>query len=50
MILFRFDPQTNHIAHAAGEKLRSEWVISIKGVVIVRQEGMTNPKLATGDI
>ncbi len=45
-----FDPQKNPTAHAAGEKLRSEWVISIKGVVIPRQAGMQNAKLATGDI
>src|SRR5579871_4419208 len=30
--------------------LRSEWVISIKGSVIPRAEGMTNPKLPTGEI
>jgi aspartyl-tRNA synthetase len=32
------------------EKLRSEWVVSIKGKVIPRAEGMNNPKLETGDI
>ncbi|MEC7839624.1 MAG: aspartate--tRNA ligase [Chlamydiota bacterium] len=31
-------------------KLRSEWVITVKGKVIPRAEGMANPKLATGDI
>ncbi|MBS0653545.1 MAG: aspartate--tRNA ligase [Verrucomicrobia bacterium] len=31
-------------------RLRSEWVISIKGSVIPRAEGMTNPKLSTGEI
>lgn len=45
-----FDPEKNPPAHAAGEKLRSEWVISIKGTVHPRAEGMANPKLATGDI
>jgi aspartyl-tRNA synthetase len=45
-----FDPEKNPIAHHAGEKLRSEWVISVKGIVIPRQSGMANPKLATGDI
>jgi aspartyl-tRNA synthetase len=30
--------------------LRSEWVISIRGQVIPRAEGMTNPKLHTGEI
>ncbi len=45
-----FDPVKNPQAHAEAEKLRSEWVISIKGVVIPRREGMTNLKLATGEI
>lgn len=31
-------------------KLRSEWVISARGTVIPRAEGMTNPKLSTGEI
>ncbi|MBS0621188.1 MAG: aspartate--tRNA ligase [Verrucomicrobia bacterium] len=31
-------------------KLRSEWVISARGKVIPRAEGMTNPKLPTGEI
>lgn len=31
-------------------KLRSEWVISARGTVIPRAEGMTNPKLPTGQI
>lgn len=45
-----FDPKKNPEAHSIGEKLRSEWVISVKGIVIPRQPGMTNPKLDTGDI
>ncbi|MBA2368681.1 MAG: aspartate--tRNA ligase [Candidatus Protochlamydia sp.] len=45
-----FDPIKNPAVHLAAEKLRAEWVISIKGTVIPRQEGMTNPKLATGEI
>lgn len=45
-----FDPEKKPEAHAIGEKLRPEWVISIKGTVIPRQPGMANPKLATGDI
>jgi aspartyl-tRNA synthetase len=31
-------------------RLRSEWVISIRGTVIPRAVGMTNPKLPTGGI
>lgn len=45
-----FDPEQNPSAHAVGEKLRSEWVISIKGTVIPRRPGMANAKLGTGDI
>lgn len=45
-----FDPEKNPVAHSTGEKLRSEWVISVKGTVIPRQPGMANPKLNTGDI
>lgn len=45
-----FDPLKTPEAHHQAEKLRSEWVISIKGTVLARAEGMTNPKLATGEI
>src|SRR5215213_11991543 len=36
--------------HDESRKLRSEWVISITGVVTPRAEGMANAKLATGEI
>ncbi len=45
-----FDPEKYPVCHTAAEKLRSEWVISIKGEVIPRSEGMANPNLSTGDI
>lgn len=45
-----FDPIQVPQVHQQAEKLRSEWVISIKGKVIPREEGMANPKLATGEI
>lgn len=45
-----FDPIKNPETHRLAEKLRSEWVISIKGKVIPRAEGMTNSKMPTGDI
>lgn len=45
-----FDPTKEKELHQYAEKLRSEWVISVKGVVIPRAEGMTNPKLTTGEI
>lgn len=45
-----FDPVKTPDAHAQAEKLRAEWVISIKGKVSKREEGMANPKLPTGEI
>lgn len=45
-----FDPEKTASAHHIAETLRSEWVISIKGKVIPRREGMENPKLPTGEI
>lgn len=45
-----FDPTLNPKGHAVADTLRSEWVISVKGKVIPRSEGMANPKLLTGDI
>ena len=45
-----FDPEKNPAIHKEAEKLRSEWVISVQGTVRARRDGMTNPKLTTGDI
>jgi aspartyl-tRNA synthetase len=46
-----FDPDAVGPAiHEEARKLRSEWVISIAGVVEARGDGLENPKLATGQI
>src|SRR3954464_8870390 len=46
-----FDPDSCGAAvHEEARKLRSEWVISISGEVEMRGQGLTNPKLATGEI
>ncbi|WP_420421896.1 aspartate--tRNA ligase [Simkania sp.] len=45
-----FDPDISKEAHEEASKLRSEWVISAKGKVRPRGEGLENPKLATGEI
>ena len=45
-----FDPDRDPELHATADKLRSEWVISVKGHVRPRAAGMANAKLATGDI
>jgi len=45
-----FDPQIDAAAHDRAGALRSEFVIAAKGKVRPRPEGMTNPKLPTGEI
>ncbi|HEV8378488.1 MAG TPA: amino acid--tRNA ligase-related protein, partial [Tepidisphaeraceae bacterium] len=46
-----FDPDScGASVHEDARKLRSEWVISVAGEVEMRGEGLTNPKLATGEI
>ncbi len=45
-----FNPEENPKIHELASHLRSEWVISVKGKVIPRAEGMKNPKLPTGEI
>ena len=45
-----FNPETNPEVHKHGRNLRAEWVLGAKGNVRLRGEGLSNPKLATGDI
>lgn len=45
-----FDPQYEAASHQRAHALRSEDVIAIQGKVRPRPEGMTNPKLRTGEI
>ncbi len=44
-----FDPK-NKESFEIANSLRREFVISVEGVIRARPEGMTNPKLATGEI
>jgi len=44
------DPQVSKKVHQQAEHIRSEYVISIKGVVRKRGKGLENKNLATGDI
>ena len=44
-----FNPE-NKTLFAQAEKLRREWVIEVKGTVLSRKEGMTNPNMKTGDV
>jgi len=45
-----FDPEKNKEIHQKANELKSEWVISITGKVVLRQEGMANKKMKTGEI
>ncbi len=45
-----FDPEISGKAHEQAQHLRSQDVISVKGTVRPRPEGMANKNLATGDI
>ena len=46
-----FDPKTiSKELFDQASRLRSEWVISVKGQVIARTEKMINPKLSTGEL
>jgi aspartyl-tRNA synthetase len=45
-----FDPERNAEAHQRAHALRPEHVIGVRGEVRLRPEGMTNPKLKTGEI
>jgi aspartyl-tRNA synthetase len=46
-----FDPDScGKEIHEKSRHLRGEWVISVAGEVEPRGEGLTNPKLATGEI
>ena len=37
-------------AHATAARVRSEFVVTVEGIVALRQPGTENPKLATGEI
>ncbi|OGW90148.1 MAG: aspartate--tRNA ligase [Omnitrophica bacterium RIFCSPLOWO2_01_FULL_50_24] len=45
-----FNPDDSRDLHAAAEKLRSEYVVRVEGVVDKRPQGTANPKLSTGEI
>lgn len=45
-----FEPTHSKKVHETAEKLRREFVIKVDGHVRMRGEGLTNPKLATGEI
>lgn len=45
-----FNPEINQTAFTFAEKLRSEYVISLRGKVELRPEGTINPNMDTGEI
>jgi len=45
-----FSPEIENEAFTLAEKIRSEFVIAVKGEVILRPEGMINPNIASGYI
>lgn len=45
-----FDPEANKDAWQTADKLRSEWVVKVKGKVVERPKEMINSKMATGEI
>jgi len=44
----KFDPAIDKVAHEKADKLRSEWVIKVSGIVAVRPDDMINKKMKTG--
>ena len=45
-----FNPQKNETAHQTAKDLRSEFVVSVSGIVESRPSGSENPDLPTGNI
>ena len=45
-----FNPETSPVTHKEAHRIRSEFVLAVKGTVRVRPEGMVNPDLKTGDV
>ncbi len=45
-----FNPEVDAATHAKAHVIRSEFVLGVRGRVRARLEGMTNPKLKTGEI
>ena len=45
-----FHPENGAELFAAAERLRSEYVVSVAGDVVLREEGNVNPELPTGEI
>jgi aspartyl-tRNA synthetase len=45
-----FDAEDAPDAHARAKELRGEYVVAVRGEVVLREEAQRNPKLSTGDV
>src|SRR3954471_3437589 len=45
-----FNEETAPTAHAKAKEVRGEYVIAIKGEVVLRSQSQRNPKIETGDV
>jgi aspartyl-tRNA synthetase (EC 6.1.1.12) len=45
-----FNPEISPVTHKEAHRIRSEFVLAVKGRVRIRPEGMVNPDLKTGDV
>ncbi|MCA1592947.1 MAG: aspartate--tRNA ligase [Acidobacteria bacterium] len=45
-----FDAEDAPEAHARAKEVRGEYVIAVRGEVVLRAEGQRNPKLSTGEV
>jgi aspartyl-tRNA synthetase len=45
-----FDPAVSAVAHEVAARMRNEYVVRVRGTVRRRPEGLSNPKMPTGDI
>jgi len=45
-----FNPEVSSDVHEKAQSLRSEYVVGVKGRVVIRPEGTANPRLNTGEI
>jgi aspartyl-tRNA synthetase len=45
-----FDAEDAPEAHARAKEVRGEYVVAVRGEVVLRDEAQRNPKLATGDV
>jgi len=45
-----FNPELNEEIHRKARAIRNEFVLAARGTVVLRPEGMINPKLKTGEI